>query len=44
MSPLAAILVVAGTTGLVAYLVNRRARSAAASTDVSQTERQSSGD
>ena len=39
MSPIAAILVVAGTTGLVVYLTTRRARAAAA-----QFERPKSGE
>ena len=39
MSPLAAILVVAGTAGLVVYLTTRPARAAAA-----QTERPKSGE
>ena len=33
MSPFAAILVVAGTTGLVVYLTTRRARAANATTE-----------
>jgi hypothetical protein len=39
MSPIAAILVVAGTTGLVVYLATRRARAADA-----QFERPKSGE
>ena len=39
MSPLAAILLIAGTTGMVAFLATRRARAAAA-----QFERPKSGE